>query len=477
MERYQGRSVLVAGTGVAGAACVEVLLDLGARVIVLDRSESEAVTRLRAAGADVALGDEPDAEVLAGVDDVIVSPGFAPHTPIVRAAVAAGLPVYSEPELAWRLRGPGAPDWLAVTGTNGKTTTTTMLAAMLAAAGHRTAALGNIGEPLVHAARTGERFDVLAVELSSFQLHWSTELAPRSGALLNLADDHLEWHGTFEHYADAKVAVWRAAGAGTGLAVGNLDDPLVAARLATQPGRTVGVRLGRPGPGEFGVVDGMLVDRAFPDGESTVDDGIELARVDDVRPAGEHNVSNALHAAALARSYGVPPQAVRAALAGYQPQPHRNALVATVAGVSYVDDSKATNPHAALASLTAYPRVVWVAGGQLKGVDISELVAAVADRLVGAVLLGVDRAQVAQALRRHAPGLPVIDVIRTDDGAMTEVVAAAARLAHPGDTVLLAPAAASKDMFVSYSHRGDAFAKAVAALGAPTSDSVTERAG
>jgi UDP-N-acetylmuramoylalanine--D-glutamate ligase len=477
VDRYEGRSVLVAGTGVAGVACVEVLLRLGARVTVLDRTESEAVARLRAAGAGVVLGDEPGVEVLAGIDDVIVSPGFAPHTPVARAAAAAGLPVYSEPELAWRLRGPDAPDWLAVTGTNGKTTATTMLAAMLAAAGHRTAALGNIGEPLVHAALAPDRFDVLAVELSSFQLHWSAELSPRAGALLNLADDHLEWHGAFEHYATAKVAVWRAAGAGRGVAVGNLDDPLVAARLAAQPGRTVGVRLGPPGSGELGVVDGVLVDRAFPDGQSTMDGGIELAAVDDVRPAGAHNVSNALHAAALARSYGVPAHAVRAALAGYQPQPHRNALVATVAGVSYVDDSKATNPHAALASLTAYPRVVWVAGGQLKGVDIGELVAAVADRLAGAVLLGVDRAEVAAALGRHAPGLPVIDVSRTDDGAMTEVVAAAARLARPGDTVLLAPAAASKDMFISYSHRGDAFAAAVAALPEPAGASAPGDAG
>jgi UDP-N-acetylmuramoylalanine--D-glutamate ligase len=178
-------------------------------------------------------------------------------------------------------------------------------------------------------------------------------------------------------------------------------------------------------------------------------------------------VSNALHAAALARGHGVTADQVRAGLAGYTPEPHRNAHVATLAGVSYVDDSKATNPHAASASLTAYPRIVWVAGGQLKGVDIDDLVAQVADRLVGAVLLGVDRAQIAQALARHAPRLPVVEVARTDDDAMAEVVAAAAGLARPGDTVLLAPAAASKDMYASYAHRGDAFAAAVRAHSAP----------
>jgi UDP-N-acetylmuramoylalanine--D-glutamate ligase len=186
--------------------------------------------------------------------------------------------------------------------------------------------------------------------------------------------------------------------------------------------------------------------------------------VEGIRPPGAHNVANALAAAALARSYGVAATAVRDGLAGYTPQPHRNAYVATVGGVRYVDDSKATNPHAASASLTAYPKVVWIAGGQLKGVDVSDLVRGVADRLAGAVLLGVDRAEVASALARHAPEVPVVTVDRTDDGAMAEVVRAAAALAQPGDTVLLAPAAASLDMYQSYARRGDAFAAAVRAL-------------
>jgi UDP-N-acetylmuramoylalanine--D-glutamate ligase len=453
---YTGRHVLVAGARVAGAAAARALLDLGARVTVLDRADSPALADLRAAGAAAVVAEEPPPDVLAAVDEVVVSPGFAPHSPLARAAVAAGLPVYAEPELAWRLRGPGAPEWLAVTGTNGKTTTTTMLAAILRAAGLRTAALGNIGEPLVFAAN-GD-YDVLAVELSSFQLHWSSELAPRAGAILNLADDHLDWHGDFDAYATAKTAVWRAAGGVTGgVAVGNLDDARVAAALGRVPGRRVGVTLGEPAPGQFGVVDGELVDRAFGD-------RVGLGPTSVVRPVGAHNVSNALHAAALARAHGVDPAAVVAGLAGYTPEPHRNALVDTVDGVGYVDDSKATNPHAALASLTAYPRIVWVAGGQLKGVDVDDLVASVAGRLVGAVLLGVDRTRIADALARHAPRLRVIEVDRTDDGAMGEVVRAAAALAEPGDTVLLAPAAASLDMYASYAHRGEAFAAEVRGL-------------
>ncbi|OLE26891.1 MAG: UDP-N-acetylmuramoylalanine--D-glutamate ligase [Actinobacteria bacterium 13_1_20CM_3_71_11] len=455
--------VLVAGTGVAGAAAARALLAHGVEVTVLDRTASPAAEALAEAGAQVVIGDVPP---LDGIDEVVVSPGFAPHHPLVVAALGAGLPVYSEPELAWRLRGPDAPVWLGITGTNGKTTTTTMLAAILRAAGKRTAALGNIGEPLVEvsdqsgsaasdAAHDPDRsgYDVLAVELSSFQLHWSRDLAVPVGALLNLAEDHLEWHGTFDAYAHAKEAIWR----GGGTAVGNLDDPLVAELLAKAPGRHVGFTVNEPEQGQLGVEDGWLVDRAFGAGR--------LIEADRIRPPGIHNVSNALAAAAVALAYGVSAAAIAEGLTDYTPEPHRNAFVATVAGVSYVDDSKATNPHAAYASLTAYPRVVWVAGGQLKGVDVTDLVANVADRLAGAVLLGVDRARVAEALARHAPQVPVVEVASADDGAMGEVVHAAARLARPGDTVLLAPAAASKDMFVSYAHRGDAFAQAVRALG------------
>lgn len=445
------RHVLVAGTGVAGSAAARVLLDTGAQVTVVDRVASARTAALAEAGAHIVIADgAPPPDLLAAVSEVVVSPGFAPHHPLVVAALTAGLEVYSEPELAWRLRGPAAPVWLGVTGTNGKTTTTTMLAAILSAAGKRTAALGNVGEPLVFAGG----YEVLAVELSSFQLYWSRDLAVPAGALLNLADDHLEWHGTFDAYARAKEAIWRAATPeGGGVAVGNLDDARVAALLAEVPGRAVGFTVHPPAPGQLGVQDGWLVDRAFGAGR------LIEARL--VRPPGTHNVSNALAATALALSYGVPAEAVGDGLAGYRPEPHRNALVGTVGGVGYVDDSKATNPHAALASLTAYPRIVWVAGGQLKGVDVDELVQTVADRLAGAVLLGVDRAEVAQALARHAPQVPVISIDGTDDGAMGEVVRAAAGLARPGDTVLLAPAAASKDMFASYAHRGAAFAAAV----------------
>jgi UDP-N-acetylmuramoylalanine--D-glutamate ligase len=440
---------LVLGARVAGAASALALHRLGHEVIVVDRNSADPA--LEAAGIEVIIGEPDPEKLLSGVDEVVVAPGIAPSHPVPVAALRKGLDVYSEPELAWRLRGADAPMWLAITGTNGKTTTTTMLASMLSAAGLRTAALGNIGLPLVD-AQTG--FDVIAVELSSFQLHWSSTLAPQAGAILNFAADHLDWHGDFAAYTETKTAIWR-----NGVAVGNIDDPLVEKALGQASSRRkIGFTLGVPPKGCVGVVDDLMVDR-MPDG-----DAVEIANIAVVKPSGFHNVANALAASALALSAGVSHEAIRRGLEQYVPEPHRNAFVAEVNGVSYVDDSKATNPHAALASLANYDSIVWIAGGQLKGVDINDLVARVKNRLRGAVLLGADRAEVRAALARHAASLPVVEVSRADDGAMGEVVTAAAAMAQPGDTVLLAPAAASLDMFSSYSHRGDAFATAVRRL-------------
>jgi UDP-N-acetylmuramoylalanine--D-glutamate ligase len=452
MSSWAGRRVVVAGAGASGAAAARALLRLGARVTVVDRAPSARTEALAAAGAALALGaDAPPA----GTEVLVVSPGWRPDAPLVAAATAAGAEVIGEVELAWRLRGP-AP-WLALTGTNGKTTTVRMLESMLRAAGERAVATGNVGLPVVDAVTADPPYDVLAVELSSFQLYSAPSVRPAAAAILNLAPDHLDWHGGFAAYAAAKELIW--AGAGT-VAIGNADDPEVARRLPAAPGRQVSITLGAPGPDQLGVVGGVLVDRAFG--------GAELAGVGDVRPAGPHNVANALAAAALARAHGVAAPAILAGLRAFVPDRHRNERVAEIAGVAYVDDSKATNPHAALASLRSYAPVVWIAGGLLKGAPVDELVAAVADRLAGAVLLGADRAAVAAAIARHAPNLPVITVSRTDDGAMSEVVRAAAALARAGDTVLLAPAAASMDMFTDYKARGDAFAVAVTALaGAP----------
>ena len=453
MTGWRGLRVVVAGAGASGEAAARVLMRLGAAVTVVDRAASTRTAALAAGGAAIALGVQAPP---AGTDLLVVSPGWRPDAPLLTAAAAAGVEVIGEVELAWRLRGPNPPPWLALTGTNGKTTTVRMLESMLRAAGERAVATGNVGLPVVDAVTADPPYDVLAVELSSFQLHSAPSVRPAAAAILNLAPDHLDWHGDFAAYAAAKELIW--AGEKT-VAIGNADDPEVAGRLAAAPGRQVSFTLAEPGPDQLGVRGGRLVDRAFGGGA--------FAGAGEVRPAGPHNVANALAAAALARAHGLDPAAVAQGLRAFVPDPHRNDPVGDVAGVRYVDDSKATNPHAALASLAAYDKVVWVAGGLLKGAPVDELVARVADRLAGAVLLGADRAALVTAIARHAPNLPVVTVSRTDDGAMSEVVEAAAALARPGDTVLLAPAAASMDMFQDYKARGDAFVAAVRALADP----------
>ena len=458
--------VCVAGLGVSGPPAARALAARGAQVIVLDSGDDEG-RRARAAelgrlGIKVLLGSTADdAGLPPGTQLVVTSPGWRPDAPLLAAAARAGVPVIGDVELAWRLR-PVLADgtaqaWLGVTGTNGKTTTVKMLAAMLEAAGLRAAAAGNVGTSAVAAVTEAGPYQVLAVELSSFQLHWSTSLRPLAATVLNLAADHIDWHGDLESYARDKARIFAP---GT-IAVCNADDPWSRRLAAGAAGlsRIISFRLGPPGPGELGVAAGLLVDRAF--GEN-----VALAPVSDVRPAAPHNVANALAAAALARAYGVPAAAVGAGLRSFEPEPHRITLVAEVGGVTYVDDSKATNPHAAAASLATYPSVVWVAGGMLRGeaADIDGLVRGVAGRLRGAVLLGRDRGLLRQALRRHAPDVPVVELAGHDTGVMERAVSEAAALAAPGDTVLLAPAAASLDMFENYGARGDAFAAAARAL-------------
>ncbi|WP_245834023.1 UDP-N-acetylmuramoyl-L-alanine--D-glutamate ligase [Streptomyces aidingensis] len=460
----------VAGLGVSGLSAARALAGLGAAVTVVDGGDGpaqrERAGQLAAEGIGTRLGDGDT--LPAGTELVVTSPGWRPDSPLFAAAAAAGAEVIGDVEVAWRLRRPGpdgrpAAPWLAVTGTNGKTTTTAMLASILRAAGLRTAAVGNIGTPIVDVVLAEDRYDVLAVELSSFQLHWAPGLRVHSGAVLNLAPDHLDWHGSMAAYAADKGRVYH----GNQVAcVYNADDPvteeLVRAADVEEGCRAIGFTLSAPGPSELGVVEGLLVDRAFVQDRRRT--ARELAEVSDVRPAAPHNIANALAAAALARAYGVPPAAVRDGLRAFRPDAHRIDLVAEVAGVSYVDDSKATNTHAARASLAAYAPVVWIAGGLAKGAVFDELVRESAGRLRGAVLIGKDRHLIAEALARHAPDVPVADLERTDTGAMAEAVRAAARLAGPGDTVLLAPACASMDMFTDYKQRGDAFAAAVREL-------------
>ncbi|WP_328581695.1 UDP-N-acetylmuramoyl-L-alanine--D-glutamate ligase [Streptomyces sp. NBC_00370] len=464
---WHGKRVTVAGLGVSGLPAARVLRGLGADVTVVNDSDDERAraqaAELEPLGVTVRLGDGDTLPV--GTELVVTAPGWQPGKPLFAAAAAAGVEIWGDVELAWRLRGPDAAPWLAVTGTNGKTTTVRMLAAILAAAGLRTAAVGNIGVSLLDAVTGDETYDVLAVELSSYQLHWAPSLRVHSAAVLNLAPDHLDWHGSMEAYAADKGRVYEGNRVACVYnAADKATEDLVRAADVEEGCRAVGFTLGAPAPSQLGVVDGILVDRAFVDNRR--EQAQELAHVSDVDPPAPHNIANALAAAALARAYGVEPAAVRDGLRAFRPDAHRIEHVADVAGVSFVDDSKATNTHAAEASLAAYEPIVWIAGGLAKGATFDELVARSAKRLRGVVLIGADRALIREALARHAPEVPVVDVERTDTGAMSAAVREAARLAQPGDTVLMAPACASMDMFANYNKRGEAFTDAVRALAA-----------
>lgn len=469
-DDVRDRRVVVAGLGVTGRAAAGVLADRGARVTTVDAREVDAdVTGPDAATTAVALLDDADL--------VVASPGWAPSSPLLTAAVERGLPVWSEVELAWRLRadrrrGDGPAPWLAVTGTNGKTTTVGLLESMLRAAGLDAPAVGNVGTPVVLAA-TDPAHDVLAVELSSFQLHFTHSMSARAAAVLNVAPDHLDWHGSLDAYAADKGRVYERAQVAC---VYNVADPrteqLVRDADVHDGAVAVGFTLGTPRVGQVGLVDDVLVDRGFATLRHT--HAAELGTLADLAHLGgpdgtvpPHVVADALAAAALALAHGVEPVAVRDGLRAYRPGGHRIETVAVVDGVAYVDDSKATNAHAAAASLGSFGpgSVVWVAGGLAKGATFDELVAARRDRLRAVVLIGVDRAPLRDALARHAPEVPVVEVDPGDTGTvMTRAVTQARRLAVPGGTVLLAPACASMDQFTSYAERGEAFAAAAGGL-------------
>ena len=490
---WAGLRVVVTGLGISGFAAADALLERGASVIVVDAgngsmAQSERAKILGILEADVRLGPEHTTALpqfaadgtpaegtlaegaLVAADLVVTSPGWRPDAPVLAAAARDGIPIWGEVELAWRMRpATGAAPWLTITGTNGKTTTVQMLESILAAAGLRTIAAGNVGTPILEAIMDPEPYDVIAVELSSFQLHWSDSISAHSSCVLNVAPDHLDWHGSADAYAAAKAKIFEHTQVAC---VYNHDDKATEAMVENadviEGCRAIGFTLGTPGLSMLGVVEDVLADRAFVAERKS--SAAELATLRDLSGGSEHApaphlVADALAAAALARAFGVTPAAVQQGLRTFRPAQHRITEVDSIGGVRFVDDSKATNPHAAQASLAAYEHIVWIAGGQLKGAEVDDLVAGAAGRLRGAVLLGADRAQIAAALGRHAPDVPIVEVPAVDTGDVTavmdEAIEAALGLAQPGDVVLLAPAAASLDMFENYGVRGELFTQAV----------------
>ncbi|MEX1077514.1 MAG: UDP-N-acetylmuramoyl-L-alanine--D-glutamate ligase [Homoserinimonas sp.] len=468
---WHGLRVAVLGLGVTGFAVADTLVELGADVVVFashsdpQRAELLDVVGARLVTRDLDTGFTDDIAGF-GPELVVTSPGFRPTHPLIRWAIDSGLPVWGDIELAWRLRdkvSKPAP-WLVVTGTNGKTTTVQLATAMLIADGKRVIACGNVGVPVLDAIRDPVGWDVLVVELSSFQLHYTESMSAHSSVCLNVAPDHLDWHGSAAAYSEAKAKVYHASQVA---AVYNHADAATLAMVenaeVVDGCRAIGFGLGTPGPSDFGVVEGILCDRAFLDDRDST--ALELATVDELNGVGlgtPHMAANVLAAAALARSIDTSVAAIHSAILGFQLDHHRTETIATGRGIRWVNDSKATNPHAAGAALASFPSVVWIVGGLLKGVVVDELVTRQVSRLRAAVIIGTERQALRDAFARHAPAIPVFEVDTLDtDEVMPSAVRQSAAVALPGDVVLLAPAAASMDQFSNYADRGNRFASAV----------------
>ena len=448
---FDGQKILILGAGVTGNAVARSLTKRGAVIVVADKNTE--------AKSDYKIVDTEKVSIK-DYDSVVVSPGWRQEHPLIVQAQKSGIELLNEVDLAWHIRSEIAPKqkWLALTGTNGKTTTVEMVAAMLQSGGLNAAACGNVGDTVIDAVDSATPFDILVLELSSFQLHWSTQAQFVASAILNIADDHIDWHGSFEEYAKAKVSILNR----TSTAILNADDGAILTRTSQWQGKKVFYSLDTPGPGEIGLVEELLVDRAFVQDPQEAE---MFAELKDVNPTIPHNVSNALAAAGLARSVGVSHADIRVAIQGFRSGHHRIETVYEADSISWVDDSKATNPHAAAASLMSHESNIWIAGGLAKGASMDALVEKCAKRIKAAILIGADRGLIEAALIKYCP-----DVVRKHvDGKdsqslMNNVVEIALNLATAGDRVLLAPACASMDQFISYADRGDRFATAVKKL-------------
>lgn len=462
---------VVLGLGVSGFSVADTLAELGAKTLVVaEKAEADLLDILDVIGVPHLTGGAAKgvpAEVIEFQPDVIVvSPGVLPQHELLTWAASKSIAVWVDIDLAWRLRDKTdrLAHWFTVTGTNGKTTTVQLLTSMLNEGGIKAEACGNIGKPILDAIRDPEGFDALVVELSSFQLHYLGQIFPFSSAVLNLAEDHLDWHGGFEEYRAAKAKVYQNTVAACVYNVmDKATEEMVENADVVEGARAIGFTLGIPARSQIGFVEDILCDRAFL--EDRADNALEIATLEDIGEVGvmtPHLMANVAAATAMARSAGVDPERIRYAIRNFKLDAHRIELVAEANGIRWIDDSKATNPHAANASLASFERVVWIVGGLLKGVDISSLIERHKSSLAAAIVIGADRAAVLEALADKAPGVPVTE-IASGEGAsvMQAAVQAAADYAVDGDVVLLAPAAASMDQFKDYADRGNRFAEAV----------------
>lgn len=453
--QFQEKRVLVLGAGVTGLAAARYLHDEGAHVSFADDEVSSV--------EDFPIA-KPETYDVAQWDFILISPGWKHSHPLVQSALTKKIPLLNEIDLAWSIKR-SDQKWIALTGTNGKTTTVEMAAAMLRESGLNAVACGNVGQTVIECVTGREKYEVLVLELSSFQIHWLRDAKFDSVAILNIADDHVDWHGSFDEYARVKVSLLEHAQVG----ILNAEDFEVFNRTKEWPGKKVYFSVDTPAPGEVGVVEELLIDRAFV---SNPQEATMIAELNDVTPTVPHNVSNALAAAALALSVGASHESIRAALQKFTLGRHRIEKVYEADGVSWIDDSKATNPHAAAASVMSGLSVIWIAGGLAKGAKMDQLVERAKGRIKVAILIGQDRDLIRTQLVERAPRVKIIEIdtpngfqkSASDNAFMEEIVSTAKSHAMSGDTVLLAPACASMDQFMSYADRGDRFAAAVKKL-------------
>jgi UDP-N-acetylmuramoylalanine--D-glutamate ligase len=435
------KRVLVCGLGISGAAAARALLSRGARVSVVDDSDSEAVRRvageLRRAGAEVSIGEHPP---ISGFDLAILSPGIPPDAAIVSELGSVGVEAWSEIELAYVL---SSCDFLAVTGTNGKTTTTSLLASMLTEAGVDALAAGNIGTPLIDAISRVGSDGAVVVEVSSFQLATIRSFRPAVAVILNIAEDHTDWHGSFDAYAAAKGRITENQEPDDKL-VFNADDEVVSALATAASATTI------PFSTISAPADGIGIS-----GNAVVAMGQRLMAVDEIPLPGRPGLEDVCGAAAAAIAYGVDGPSIERAVRSFRPLPHRLQTIASTDRLSFIDDSKATNPHAARAAVRDLSDVVLIAGGRSKGIDL-EVMADMVPPVVAVVAIG----EAANEIERVFSGLVPVETAAS----MQSAVERAVKRSVPGGSVLLSPGCASLDMYESYAARGEDFARAVRAL-------------
>lgn len=434
---FAGKKVLILGGGVTGSAVAKIVEQLGATVKIADEKpvpdfSNHSINELSNLDYELA----------------VVSPGWKPDHPLVKALISAGIPITNEVDIAWHFRNLHQPNqkWVAITGTNGKTSTTELTAAMINAAGISARACGNVGTTVIESVWSETKFEVLVLELSSFQIHWMQDPEFVAVAILNIADDHTDWHGSFEAYTQAKIKLL----AHTDIGIINGQDSHLVQAISGWTGRKIYFGLDTPAKGQLGLVEELLIDRAFV---ADPNEAGEICQLNEVQPTVPHAVANTLAAAGVARALGADLESIRTAIQNFKPGRHRIELALEKNGIRWINDSKATNPHAAQASLFSATRSIWIAGGLAKGANFEALIEKSQHRIKAALLIGTDRELIATELEKRG-----IEFYRIDgENVMEDAVKKAAQLAEPGDTVLMAPACASMDQFKNYADRGDQF--------------------